>query len=501
MSDKRNSTRERVLARLVCSALALGPFAARADDALDDAMLQLDRQLAADWTANGGYASAGTWLAAADGAKSGSRDALFGDGDEDLLKSGEKAEEKSASGASGVKGFVQFNIARDYEAPVHWSQMMTRVGLSSQGDLGNGVKWKLGARADYDAVYNVTDFYPSEVKKDQNFNVYLMENYIDVGAGNWEFRLGKQNVVWGEMVGLFFADVVSARDMREFILPSFDLIRVPQWAARAEYFKDDFHAELLWIPVASYNAIGKPGAEFYPFVPPAVPGFAAQYQNEVFPSHNLSNTNYGLRLSTLKDGWDLSAFAYSSMDIEATFYRQAVTVPQPTLVYEARHNRIDQYGGTLAKDFGSTVLKAEGVYTHGREFYVSTPGDSDGVVPQNTIDWALGLDFSLPADTRLNVQLFQRAFLNYDANLLSDKREDGYTVLVNHKFTDKIEAEVTWISSLNRTDWLLRPRALWNFERNWRLAVGVDVFDGPPLGFFGRYANRDRVYSELRYNF
>jgi hypothetical protein len=66
------------------------------------------------------------------------------------------------------------------------------------------------------------------------------------------------------MVGLFFADVVSARDMREFILPEFDQMRIPQWAARAEYFADDYHAELLWIPVASYDNIGKPGAEFYP---------------------------------------------------------------------------------------------------------------------------------------------------------------------------------------------------------------------------------------------
>ena len=105
-------------------------------------------------------------------------------------------------------------------------------------------------------------------------NFYLGENYLDIGAGDWDFRLGKQNVVWGEMVGLFFADVVSARNMYQFILPSFDLIRITQWAARAEYFKDDFHAELLWIPVASYNQVGVSGAEFFPFVPATIPGVA-----------------------------------------------------------------------------------------------------------------------------------------------------------------------------------------------------------------------------------
>jgi hypothetical protein len=169
--------------------------------------------------------------------------------------------------------------------------------------------------------------------------------------------------------------------------------------------------------------------------------------------------------------------------------------------YTARHERIDQFGGTLAKDFGSFVLKGEGVYTHGRQFYVSTPGDSDGVVPQNTIDWALGLDFSLPAETRLNLQIFQRAFFDDDPDLLADKRENGYSLLVNNKLNDKLEAQLMWIASLNRTDWLLRPRVLWSFERNWRLAVGADIFDGGPLGAFGRYAGRDRVYTEVRYAF
>ena len=74
-------------------------------------------------------------------------------------------------------------------------------------------------------------------------------------------------------------------------------------------------------------------------------------------------------------------------------------------------------------------------------------------------------------------------------------------MLLNHKLSDKLEAQVTWISSLNRTDWLFRPRVTWNFERNWRLAVGADIFKGPPLGLFGRYDGQDRVYSEVRYSF
>jgi len=407
---------------------------------------------------------------------------------------------KSAETGSDIKGVVQFEAARTTESPEHWSKLRIRADLSSQGKLSDSLKWKLGVRFDYDAVYNINNFYNSDVEKDQRINAVLRENYLDYSAGNWDFRLGRQHVVWGEMVGFFFADVVSARDMREFLLPDFDQLRTPQWAARAEYFSDDYHAELLWIPVASYDDIGKPGGEFYPNQP-VPPGFNVRYQQELRPERNADNMNYGLRLSTLKNGWDVSAFYYRSTDINQTFYREIIIAPTPILVYQARHDRINQVGGTLAKDFGDVVLKGEAVYTRGRSFTTLNAMDSDGVTPQNTIDWAAGLDFTLPAESRLNVQIFQRQYFNYDSDIISDKRENGYSLLFNTKIFNNWEAQATFISSTNRTDWLFRPRVTWSFERNWRLLVGADVFKGPPTGLFGQYDQQDRVYSEVRYSF
>lgn len=420
------------------------------------------------------------------------RDELFGD---DLPK----AISNSGSG-SGIKGFIQFELARTIANPEHWSKMRTRADLSSQGKLSENLKWKIGARFDYDAVYGINDRFNPEVEQNQRFNASLRENYLDYSLGDWDFRFGRQHIVWGEMVGFFFADVVSARDMREFLLPDFDQLRIPQWAARAEYFADDFHAEALWIPVASYDNIGKPGAEFYPYF--AVPaGFSAQYRQEARPDRNADNMNYGFRISTLKRGWDLSAFYYKSTDVSATTYREISLSPTPTVIFQARHDRISQYGGTLAKDFGDVVLKSEAVYTRGRSFNVNNIADPDGVAAQNTLDWAAGLEFTLPAESRFNAQVFQRQYFDYNPDLVSDKRENGYSLLINTKVLNNWEAQATYISSLNRPDWLLRPRLTWNFERNWRLLFGADIFKGPPNGIFGRYNQQDRIYSELRYSF
>jgi len=450
--------------------------------------------------------------------QSGSREALFADDPPDAAELpasreslfGEKdppppltapASESSPPSATTVKGFVENVMAYAWPKPSHWSEMMTHLDVSAQGSISSNIKWKLGARIDYDAVYSLTDFYPQAVENNQRFNFLLRENYLDIGAGNWDFRLGRQQVIWGEMVGLFFGDVVSAKDVRHFILPEFEILRIPQWAARAEYFKDDFHAEFLWIPVATYDDIGKPGAEFYDYTLPPPPGFRTAFLNEKFPSRSLANTNYGLRLSVLRDGWDVAAFAYSSMSVAPTFYRQIVSDPQPTVIYQAQHDRINQFGSTLAKDFGSVLLKAEAVYTRGRGYEVADLNDQDGVVVQNSLSWVVGLDYTEIADTRINVQLFQDHIFDHNPYIIPSTNENGYSLLLNHKFGDKVEAQVLWISSLNRTDWLLRPRISWNFEKNWRLAFGVDVFNGPPLGYFGRYDAKDRVYTDLRYSF
>jgi hypothetical protein len=405
---------------------------------------------------------------------------------------------------SGLRGFAQLELARAYQSPTHWSKMLGRVEFGTQGKTEDGIKWKLSARADYDAVFSTTNYYSADVRRDQQFNVVLRENYFDKGIGDWEIRVGRQHVIWGEMVGLFFADVVSARDMREFILPEFNLLRIPQWAVRAEYFRDDFHGELLWIPVATYDETGKPqqpggkpGSEFFPYQT-----VSPSYLNEVKPARKLANSNYGARGSWLVKGWDLSAFYYRSMDASPTFYQQADPTSPTGISYQARHDRISQIGGTLAKDFGSMVLKAETVYTRGRRLPLTVLRPSDeGVVPQNTFDWVVSLDFPFPSETRLNIQAFQSITSNNDPDVIPKKRESGYSLLLNGKLTPSLEAEVLWVASLDRNDWMLRPKLNWNFEKNWRLVFGVDAFHGPATGFFGRYNAQDRVYSELRRSF
>jgi len=420
-------------------------------------------------------------------------DDLFVDHDEDTGESGQQSFRQTAA----WRGFSQLEFADTVANPGHASKLRLRTELSNLGQLSPNIKWKLSARLDYDAIYDMVDFYPRQVRHDQRLELFLRENYLDVSVADFDIRIGRQHVVWGEMIGLFFADVVSAKDMREFVLPDFDIMRIPQWAIRTEYTKNNFHADLIWIPFASLDEVGRPGSDFYPFKLP----FSApvSFLKEDRSGRNISNSNYGIRLSQLTNGWDVSAFYYHSLDATPTFHRMS-QLWEP-LLFQAQHNEIDQTGGTVSKDLGPAVLKGEFVYTHGRRFNVIRPTAPEGLVKQDTVDYALGLDFTLPREIRLNLQFFQRAYLNYDADIFQDRLESGGSIFLQGDLWRDFQGQILLIHSFNRNEWMLRPRLTWNFARNWKLAAGADIFNGPATGLFGRFDDSDRIYTEIRYAF
>jgi hypothetical protein len=402
-------------------------------------------------------------------------------------------------------GFDEFTLAYTYADPKHWSRAVNRLALDARGELGGGVKWKLGARVDVDPVYMGSDFYLQDVKTNQRATAIWRENYLDFDVGGWDFRVGAQNIVWGDVVGLFFADVVSARDMRDFLLPSFDVIRIPQWAGRAEYSLGDSHIELVWIPVQTFDNIGKPGSDFYP-VPlpsPTPASLAAVFRNPDKPSQSLSNSSYGVRTNTLMAGWDVAAFYYRSFSASPTFYRDATNDVAQPFVFQPRYDRIWQAGATFSKDLGTVVLHGEAVYANGQNFATSDPLTPRGVVARNTVDWIASVDVPFSdVDGRANFQVFQRIYVNGSADAVALKTGDfGISAFVSAKFAGTWEPQCLWIQGFGGGGALIRPRLNWYPVKNITLGAGVDIFTGANDGYFGRYGNRDRAYTELRYSF
>ena len=85
----------------------------------------------------------------------------------------------------------------------------------------------------------------------RNYTQYdaLRELYIDTAAGGWDFRLGKQQVVWGKADGVKFLDIINPTDFREWGQNTMEDSRIPLWMAVAEKdLGNNDSLQFVWVP-------------------------------------------------------------------------------------------------------------------------------------------------------------------------------------------------------------------------------------------------------------
>lgn len=110
---------------------------------------------------------------------------------------------------------------------------------------------------------------------DSNRRIYpFRELYVDATVGDWWFRVGKQQIVWGKTDFFRLQDIVNPIDFgQHFFYDSFEDIRIPQWIASAQWkFGDmgpttDNAIQFIWnFDTFEPVGLGNPGAPWaHPF--------------------------------------------------------------------------------------------------------------------------------------------------------------------------------------------------------------------------------------------
>ena len=399
-----------------------------------------------------------------------------------------------------LDGYIKNETAYRLSEPGGFTKVKNIFFLRKTGSLSADISYKVSGRLFYDAIFDLTDNYPEAVRKDQEFEGDIRDTYLDISGGDLDLRIGKQQVVWGEAVGLFFADVVNAKDLREFVLPDFDYIRIPQWATDIEYTKGHAHLEFVWIPLLEFNKLGVPGSDF--FMPVAIPqGVMATSRSIKEPSDSLKNSEADARASYLTGGWDLSVFHLYTWD---KFPVNLRTIVNPSLyTFHPEHRRLNISGFTFAKEVNDIIFKGEFIYNNGKYFSVLDKNDTNGVVKRDYIDYLLGIDYTLFERVDLNAQFMQRVISDYEPTLFREAHiSSSASIWLKTGFLENtIEPEILFVSDLKERDMMLRPRVNFKFRENWQTRIGADIFGGGEEGIFGQFNNRDRIYGEVRYDF
>ena len=410
-----------------------------------------------------------------------------------------------------VRGRLAEEFAYRLHDPGDVAKLKSLGWLEGKYTFSEWANLRVATRGYYDAVFAATDRYPDNVRSNQEKELELREGILSLSYGDLDVRLGRQQIVWGEAISTFVTDVVNPKDFREFALPDFTELRIPIVALDAQWrLARNVTLEGVWTPDTAHNRLPKKGAEF-------------QFQTVDFrfghhpvvrlpdddDEFSVARSEGGMRLSVLREGWDVSLIYYDQADKSPVIFQKRVanTPPRPYIIaLEPEHPRLHIVGATLAKSFEPVVVRGEVAVSVGKRYETSNPLDPDGVVRRDTIDYLIGVDFPLLWDVDASLQLSQK-ILTGDATNLTKPGVAGQVTsslalrLTTGFFDNTLNPSLLFVVGLERADFRLSPRLEWVVNGSVTMAVGADIFEGDRRTLYGQFDRNDRVTFTTTWRF
>jgi Protein of unknown function (DUF1302) len=337
---------------------------------------------------------------------------------------------------------------------------------------------------------------------DNNLEIGLREVYMDIFFDSIDLRIGKQQIIWGKADGVFITDIISPKDLREFLLQDFDEIRTGVTAVKANYYQGNNTLEFVWIPTFTPTALPEIGSLWFPDLNFPVQPVFDNSKKEVKGS--LENSEVFAKYSALTSLVDFEIMAGYAWDDDPTMHITRSIDPQTKqltgLTVTPVHHRLAIGGGSFSTTLGGWVVRGEGAYYQGKYFNSTDPFDGDAVVKKDYAHYLLGVDYSL-WDVRLSGQFIQQAIVDYDENITQDEYDNTVTFLARRDFLrETLTLELFTYIGLNNEDALIRPRLYYDLTDGFEILLGANIFTGNQ-GSFGQYDKNDMLYAKVKYSF
>jgi hypothetical protein len=332
----------------------------------------------------------------------------------------------------------------------------------------------------------------------------LREAYLDLYFDDFDIRLGKQQIVWGKADGVFITDIVSPKDLYEFLLPEFDEIRIGVVGAKLNYYIGGNTLELVWLPVFTPTNLPKTNSIWSPEMNFLIPPTIDYSKEEVKPS--LENSELFLKYSALTEAIDFELMAGYMWDDDPTMF--STFIPSSSggnLIVTPEHKRISLAGGSFSTTLGPIVFRGEGAYYFGKYFNTNNLAENNGAIEKDYIHYMLGADFNL-FDINFSAQFIQKAILDYEEiiepnAMFADQYNNMMTFLAKYSMLNEtLELEFFSYYDFEYNDALFRPRILYDYSDTINLQFGANIFTGSE-GQFGQYRLNDMVYGKIKYSF
>ena len=337
---------------------------------------------------------------------------------------------------------------------------------------------------------------------DRDLEPGLREAYLDLHFNRFDIRVGKQQIIYGKAEGVFITDVVSPKDLQEFLLPDFDEIRVGITSFKLNYYFGNSNMEVVWAPVFTPTQMPEKGSIWEPDLSfPIVPTFDYT-TSEIKPG--LENSEFFVRFSNMSSKADFEIvggyFWSDDPAMHITRELDPVTMQLTRLNVRTEYHRLTMWGASISMPVGPIVFRGEGGFYNGKYYQTETPVIPGGAISSDYLHYMAGVDFTI-AGIRLSTQFIQEYILSYETGMRNDEFENTMTFLAKKDFLrEKFWIELFTYIGLNNEDALVRPKASYSLADGFDIQMGLNIFLGTN-GRFGQYNLNDMVYAKLKYSF
>lgn len=255
-----------------------------------------------------------------------------------------------------------------------------------------------------------------------------------------------------------------------------------------------FDATVSQLPLA--------GDAFSPAAPRLRAGFGPETPSpalRVSPrTHNTSEATVGLRLSRELTGSEASVVIISGPETDPVFAMPA-SAESPGI--ELRYPRRTLLGATLDRSDGPRIWRFEFAYIPDQP--VNIPAGA-AVAVTDRPRWlaGLGLDWNLPQDVFLNLQIGADHIDAGEAGLVRPDTDVIATLRLQRAFQNErlwLKSEI--LGTLSEGDGTFRPWVEWRQSDNLSISVGADLVWGKQDGLFGQYEDQSRLWSRITTTF
>ena len=345
----------------------------------------------------------------------------------------------------------------------------------------------------------------------EELHLGVREAWTELVFRDADLRIGKQQIVWGEADGAFITDIVSPRDLSNFILPEFEEIRIGVPAARLDwYFGPAVTAQAVWVPRFVPNRMPEPDSIWFResalggelTIPP---GVQPTKHAPDLPDTTLYNSEVYGKLSYFGRALNaevMGGWAYDNepvLELDPIFNQQGEITD---LNVTPTHNRMIVTGGSASTTIGSVVVRGEGALYIDRSFNTTDLQEyEDGIAEHAQLHSLAGADWSL-GDIDLTAQWIVNGVLDYEDELVRDQWEHTATARAQRTFfADRMTAELFTYIGIDPWDSLWRPALSWEFDDGVEAGLSADLFFGDEDGRFGYYADNDLLTAEVAFRF